>query len=97
MIGKYLAAILYSILKFFYRMRDVGRELCPEYVKEFIECTQKEGFKMVYTCRHERDGLCTCIKNWVDDPDFKEMIKLEYLNERSHFRQTGIKTKRYLR
>lgn len=38
-----------------------------------------------------------CVEGWFYDPDFKAAIIEEYLNERSHFRQTGIKTKRYKR
>merc|ERR1719412_1891804 len=79
------------------RMRDVGRELCPDVVEKFSKCTQEQGFKMVYACTEERNELCACIKQWLDDPDLKERVKLEYLNERSHYRETGIKTKRYLR
>ena len=78
-------------------MRDVGRELCPDVVEKFSKCTQEQGFKMVYACTEERNELCACIKQWLDDPDLKELVKLEYLNERSHYRETGIKTKRYLR
>ena len=80
------------------RMRDIARtQMCTEYVKKFAECTQREGFKMVATCRDERDALCHCIEKWFYDPDFKESVIEEYLNERSHFRETGIKTKRYQR
>ena len=78
-------------------MRDIGRALCPDDVKNFSDCTQAHGFKMVYACRKERDELCECIKQWIENPEFKEMVTEEYLNERSHFRETGIKTKRYFR
>ena len=78
-------------------MRDIGRDLCPDNVKKFTECTKQHGFKMVYACRPERDELCNCIQNWFDSPGFRELVTEEYLNERSHFRETGIKTKRYAR
>ena len=52
---------------------------------------------MIVSCTGERDELCNCIKQWLDNPEFKEMVTEEYLNERSHFRETGIKTKRYAR
>ena len=48
-------------------------------------------------CRSERDGLAVCLDKWLNDEDFKEKVTLEYLNERSHFRQTGQQTKRYKR
>ena len=78
-------------------MRDIGRDLCHENVKKFTDCTQKHGFKMVYACTDERNELCECIKGWVDNEEFKATVIEEYLNERSHFRQTGIKSKRYAR
>ena len=79
----------------FCRMRDIARELCPEAVKTFSDCTQTHGFHMVYKCTEERDKLCECIKGWTESPTFREAVTEEYLNERSHYRQTGIKTKRY--
>ena len=71
--------------------------MCTEYVRKFSECTQVAGFKMVVSCTDERDKLVDCIKSWLDNQDFKAMVIEEYLNERSHFRETGIKTPRYLR
>lgn len=80
------------------RMRDVARaELCGDFVQKFSACTQQSGFKMVYSCTAERDELVKCIEDWFVRPGFKEMVSEEYLNERSHFRETGIKTKRYER
>jgi hypothetical protein len=29
------------------------------------------------------------MKVWMDNTDFKEAVTEEYLNERSHYRQTG--------
>ena len=44
-----------------------------------------------------RDELVACIEKWFGDENYKEKVTEEYLNERSHFRETGIKTKRYER
>merc|ERR1711973_1018446 len=80
------------------RMRDTARsELCTDVVKSFTECTQRAGFGLVYACRKERDDLVACIDTWMQSPDFKDQVTEEYLNERSHFRETGVKTKRYHR
>ena len=46
-------------------------------------------------CRKEADELADCVQSWLDSEDLREMMTLEYLNERSHYRQTGIKTVRY--
>ena len=78
-------------------MRDIGRELCHENVKKFSECTMQYKFAMVYKCTEERNELCECIKSWVDKEDFRNAVIEEYLNERSHYRQTGIKSRRYER
>jgi len=80
------------------RMRDVARtDLCVEYVNKFSACTQKAGFGMIIACRPERDEMVACIERWFDKPEFRERVTEEYLNERSHFRETGVKTKRYAR
>ena len=39
--------------------------------------------------------MADCVQSWLDNDDLREMMTLEYLNERSHYRQTGIKTVRY--
>ena len=51
--------------------------------------------KAVYKCRGELDELTGCLEKWFYDTKFKEMVTLEYLNERSHFRETGVRTVRY--
>jgi hypothetical protein len=77
-------------------MRDISRtQLCTDEVDEFSKCSRDLGLAYVFKCRSERDCLVSCIQKWFLDPEFKEMVTLEFLNERSHFRQTGIQTKRY--
>lgn len=44
---------------------------------------------MFYNCRDEKDELTHCVEKWFYDDEFKEAVIEEYLNERSHFRQTG--------
>jgi len=41
--------------------------------------------------------MVKCQKEWMETPEFVAAVKEEYLNERSHYRQTGIKQKRYQR
>ena len=79
-------------------MRDIARTaLCKETVKQFEECSKKEGLSMVLSCQEAKNGMVKCIEKWFYDEDFKEKVIEEYLNERSHYRQTGIKTQRYKR
>ena len=41
--------------------------------------------------------MIACQKEWMEKHEFVEAVKEEYLNERSHYRQTGIKQTRYKR
>lgn len=80
------------------RMRDITRtQLCVDTVREFAECSKREGFAMAWKCREEKDCMVKCQKDWFDNPQFVAAVTEEYLNERSHYRQTGIKQKRYNR
>jgi len=80
------------------RMRDITRtQLCTDVVQTFSDCAKDNGFFMFYYCRGERDKMMECQMEWFDKPQFQEAVKEEYLNERSHFRESGVKTKRYHR
>ena len=80
------------------RMRDITRtQLCVDMVKEFSECSRREGFRMAWKCREEKDCMVQCQKDWFDNPQFVSAVTEEYLNERSHYRETGMKQKRYNR
>jgi len=80
------------------RMRDISRtQLCIDEVDKFSECAKREGFKMVLTCRDTRDLMVKCQMDWFNKAEFREMVKEEYLNERSHYRETGFKQRRYMR
>lgn len=46
-------------------------------------------------CRPETNKLLECMEAAMNDEDFKKKVTLEYLNERSHYRATGLKTIRY--
>ena len=48
-----------------------------------------QGLAMPFKCTKERDGIVECISMWLDNDDFREGITKEYLNERSHYRETG--------
>ena len=61
------------------------------------ECSRREGFAMAWKCRDEKDCMVTCQKEWFEKPEFVAAVTEEYLNERSHYRETGVKQKRYNR
>ena len=79
-------------------MRDITRtQLCTEEVRAFSECSRREGLFMAINCREEKDWMVACQQRWMEKPEFVAAVTEEYLNERSHYRQTGIKQKRYER
>ncbi len=74
------------------RARDISRSfLCDEAGRKLAECATQNRYLMVYQCSAERDALVECMKKWMDDGSFIERVTEEYLNERSHYRQTGEK------
>ena len=48
-------------------------------------------------CQAEKDCMVACQKSWMERPEFVAAVREEYLNERSHYRETGIKQTRYKR
>jgi len=44
---------------------------------------------MPFKCRMERDELVSCMEKCFYDEELKNACIEEYLNERSHYRQTG--------
>ena len=54
-----------------------------------------QGVRDILKCRPQRDALLACSHKWMENESFRERVTLEYLNERSHYRQTGIATVRY--
>ena len=54
-------------------------------------------FKSSTRCRDEKDCMVECQKGWMERPEFIKAVKEEYLNERSLYRETGIKQTRYKR
>lgn len=77
------------------KMRDKARaEKCADLVEIFGECSKREGLMMPFKCRRENDALKACLKKWYEDPGFQHLCREEYLQERSHFRETGVWRKR---
>jgi len=78
------------------RMRDIARtQMCDSFASTYNQCGKEMGVKVVYKCRQELSELTGCLEKWFFDTNFKERVTLEYLNERSHFRETGVQTPRY--
>lgn len=76
------------------KMRDKARdEKCVEEVKNFTECCKSNNVLMVLFCRKENSALKSCLTKWYEDDNFKNECKQEYLEERTEFRQTGIRQK----
>ena len=78
------------------RMRDIARvEFCVEVMQILNKCGGRHGILYFLKCREEKEAVKDCVKNWLENDTFKRGVTLEYLNERSHYRQTGVKSKRY--
>nr|ACO15645.1 C3orf68 homolog [Caligus clemensi] len=80
------------------RMREILRIIhCIDTSKKFEECGKVHGgFKGIVACQDACNEMKECIERNFKDPEFRQAVTEEYLNERSHFRQTGIKTQRYV-
>merc|ERR1711990_848668 len=75
-------------------------EICGHYMKEFNECADKQvasilgklsfGVGMHFNCNATE--LNNCYRTEFYNPSLFKAVRDEYLNERSHLRNTGIKT-----
>ncbi|XP_054163461.1 COX assembly mitochondrial protein homolog [Oppia nitens] len=75
-------------------MRDLAKkEKCTEFVKAFEECCKKSSLLMVVKCRTENTRLKNCLSDWYNNEDFRHHCQEIYLNERSEYRRTGVKSK----
>ena len=52
---------------------------------------------MMVTCSQQSKDLSTCLRKYFYDVAMYQTVADEYLLERSHYRQSGIKTRRYNR
>jgi len=78
------------------RMRDTIRtQICTAEAAAINDCGKEMGVRDILKCRPQRDALLACSHKWMENESFRERVTLEYLNERSHYRQTGIATVRY--
>eukprot|EP00096_Caligus_rogercresseyi_P012368 TRINITY_DN514_c0_g1_i1.p1 TRINITY_DN514_c0_g1~~TRINITY_DN514_c0_g1_i1.p1 ORF type:complete len:194 (+),score=66.77 TRINITY_DN514_c0_g1_i1:114-695(+) len=79
------------------RMREILRTIhCLEDSKKFEECGKIHGgFKGIVACQDVCTQMKECVERHFKDLEFRRAVTEEYLNERSHFRQTGIKSQRF--
>ncbi|CAK9828090.1 COX assembly mitochondrial protein homolog [Anthophora retusa] len=72
-------------------MRDrAKREKCIQEVEDFSECCKNSNLFMVIKCRKQNAALIDCLGVWYNDLKFKEECTLQYLEQRSEYRRTGI-------
>ncbi|XP_041982578.1 COX assembly mitochondrial protein homolog [Aricia agestis] len=73
-------------------IRDKAKtEKCVEEVANFNKCCKESSVFMVVTCRKENSAMKSCLADWYNNEDFRKECTQEYLNQRSHYRSTGIK------
>ncbi|KAK3580230.1 hypothetical protein CHS0354_012758 [Potamilus streckersoni] len=75
------------------KMKKKAKENCQEVVQAFEKCGKDSGLLLPFKCRPYAKALERCLLGWYENEDFKEKCKLEYLEERSEYRRTGIKQK----
>ena len=80
------------------RMMDISRKvLCRKEELEMAECARREGqIMMFFNCIDRKNANYSCLAKNFRDPEFHAAVTEEYLNERSHYRTTGIRQKRYM-
>ena len=80
------------------RMMDIAKTvLCKDLCREFDKCVDQQGAVMMFlNCQQQKESMMGCLKDKFGDPELHSAVTEEYLNERSHYRTTGIKQKRYM-
>ncbi|XP_066534422.1 COX assembly mitochondrial protein homolog [Hoplias malabaricus] len=76
------------------KMREKARERCSQEVKAFSTCCKESGFLMVLKCREQNSVLKDCLTKHYKDPEFFELCKQEYLQEKLEYERTGIPAKK---
>ncbi|XP_077454050.1 COX assembly mitochondrial protein homolog isoform X2 [Stigmatopora argus] len=74
-------------------MREKAKERCADKVEAFNHCCKESGFFMVLKCREENAALKECLTQYYRDPEFFEICKQEYIQEKMEFERTGIPAK----
>ncbi|XP_035699169.1 COX assembly mitochondrial protein homolog [Branchiostoma floridae] len=72
-------------------MRAKAKERCHQEVKEFTDCCKDSGLGMVLKCRTQNSQLRACLTKYYKDPEFYDMCKQEYLQQKREFQETGIR------
>ncbi|XP_064597357.1 COX assembly mitochondrial protein homolog [Liolophura sinensis] len=76
------------------KMKEKARKYkCATEVKEFGDCAKEKGLLMPFMCRSLAKSLELCLSKWYKDEDFIKECREEYLEERTFYRQTGIRQK----
>ncbi|XP_059165256.1 COX assembly mitochondrial protein homolog [Physella acuta] len=69
------------------------KERCADEVRNFGTCAKENGLLLPFKCRSQAKAMEVCLSSAYKDPEFVELCTQEYLQERSEYRRTGIKTK----
>eukprot|EP01040_Poterioochromonas_malhamensis_P005080 gene5080-5445_t len=55
-------------------LATIAHAKCSEYGKAFSDCSQREGFKVVFTCRDECAALKDCVSKYYNEPEFNNFL-----------------------
>jgi len=75
--------------------RTCKETMCFKENEDYDKCWKDEGSMALTRC--DKKPVKDCMDNMFASPQFRLAIAREYLDERSHNRQTGQRTPRYLR
>ncbi|KAL8581097.1 hypothetical protein ACOMHN_012747 [Nucella lapillus] len=76
------------------KMKEKAKhDKCNQQVKEFGQCAKEQGVFLPFMCRQAARNLEQCLTSWYENPEFVAQCTQEYLDERTEYRQTGIKKK----
>ena len=79
------------------RMMDITKNvICKDVCQEFNKCCDTMGIRFMFSCTQETEAFQGCMKEQFGHPEVHAAVIEEYLNERSHYRTTGVRQRRYM-
>lgn len=77
------------------RVLDTARNVhCAALQREWDQCCDQGMMATMFTC--DSEPLRACLQEQFYSKELRAAVRSEYLLERSHYRQTGLRTRRYL-
>ncbi|ESO96621.1 hypothetical protein LOTGIDRAFT_99305, partial [Lottia gigantea] len=68
-------------------------EKCRDQYRTLAYCAREHGMFVMWRCKSEARKLERCLKHWINNEDFVQETKDQYLEDRRFYRTTGISRK----